>query len=188
MRRRTSREAVTSPMQSERVDDEDPCREASERPRRDDHREGGNRGDGDGDGDRERRRARSRSARRGGRCRIATKATYVMPSTTGSAPRKIDRCWAFPSPPTTIRKASRNDAQTRTKSTSTSTSRRGSNVSACRSEVSLLLAAAGALVEVAEEAAELDEEHEREEHADRRDARVVEHVVGEPRRAERRWR
>ena len=69
------------------------------------------------------------------------------------------------------------------KSTSDSTSRRGfaTNVrSQPRSR-----ARPGAALDVGEEARELHEQREREQHADQRDPRVVEHRVGEARRAER---
>ena len=72
------------------------------------------------------------------------------------------------------------------KSTSTSTRRRRWTTNVRRSRGSA--AAAGAALDVGEEARELDEQREREQHADQRHARVVEHVVGEARRAERRPR
>ena len=93
------------------------------------------------------------------------------------------RCDSVPGQPKRSTYAATNEPVIRPKSTSTSTSRRQCTANASTSRTS----APGARppLDVGEEARELDEQHERDEHADDREALVVEDVVGEARAAER---
>ena len=85
------------------------------------------------------------------------------------AARKTARSTSVPTPPTTMRYATRKDAQIRTKSTRISTSRRGSSTAWRRDGRSP--GRGGCSLQLGQEAPELDQEHEGEQHADRRDPR-----------------